>query len=468
MEAGRMFKFISPHIIIALLAISHPSFAQQRAIDFGELDATVSEELKATNTPGASVVVVVGDRVVFAKGFGVANAETGERVTPNTLFRIASTTKMLTAAALVTLAEQGKIKLDAPVGNYVKGLSPKLSRVTLHQLLSHTAGIRDGFSFHGPHDDTALADFVRSWTDAYLIVEPGEIFSYSNLGYALAGRVLEEITGKPYADAMNEVLFQPLGMRRTTLRPITAMTYPLAQGHDISAGQTNLSVVRPFADDARFWANGGVFTSISDYSRFAIAFLNSGKVEGEQVLQSSVIAKLSAPQVEMPGGNPAERPRHGYGLNVRDYRGARVLQHGGLRVGFGSLVRIVPEHRFAVIILTNKTNSVLLRSLEKATELAVPLQPKPAPPPKHPVTITDAEMKNYAGAYENAPDYLRMELAVIDGKLFLKQTGANEKSEVVKVGDNIFTAGGQEFLLISGGNGKAKYMHIVGHALKRM
>ncbi len=196
------------------------------------------------------MAVVLDDRVVFAKGFGVSDVETGAPVTPDTLFRIASTTKMLTAAALVSLAEQGRIKLDAPVGKYVQGLSPKLSQVTVHHLLSHTAGIRDGFSFHGLHDDSALGGFIRSWTDDYLIADPGEVFSYSNLGYALAGFVLEQVTGKPYADAMNDV----------------AMTYPLSQGHDILPGQTNPTVLRPFADDARYWANGGVFTSVAEFA----------------------------------------------------------------------------------------------------------------------------------------------------------------------------------------------------------
>ena len=143
--------------------------------------------------------MVVGDRVVFAKGFGVSDIETGTPVNPDTLFRIASTTKMLTAAALVTLSDQGKIKLDAPVGNYVQGLTPKLARLTVHQLLSHTSGIRDGSSYYGPHDDGALKIFVQTWTDDYLVAEPGEIFSYSNLGYVLAARVLEEVSGKPFA-----------------------------------------------------------------------------------------------------------------------------------------------------------------------------------------------------------------------------------------------------------------------------
>jgi len=455
-------------ILVLALAISPIVFAQQQTINFDELETTVNAELKATNTPGAAVAVVLGDRVVFAKGFGVKNIETGTPVTPDTLFRIASTTKMLTAAALVLLAEQDKIKLDEPIGKYVKGLSPKLSQVTVHQLLTHTAGIRDNGSFHGPHDDSALATFVRSWTDDYLIANPGEIYSYSNLGYGLAGFVLETVTGKPFADAMKDILFQPLGMRRTTLRPIEAMTYPLSQGHEILSGQTTPSVVRPFADDSRYWANGGVFTSAAEFTRFAVAFLNGGKIEGRQALPPSVITKLSTPYVEIPSGSTIEHPRYAYGLNVRDYRGVRVLQHGGLRVGFGSVVRFVPEYHFAVIVLTNKSDSVFVRSMEKATELAIPLKARIAAPPKQPLTMSEAEMQRYTGVYQNAPDYLKLELVIIDGKLFMRQPGATEKSEVVKVGDKTFNSGGQEFVLISQSNGRIKYLHLAGHALRKL
>lgn len=466
-SSGQLGKYIFIYLALGLLVVSRTSFAQQKSINFDELEATVNEELKETNTPGAALAVIVGDQVVFAKGFGVSNVETRTPVTPDTLFRIASTTKMLTAAALVALAEQGKIKLDEPIGKYVKGLRPKLSRVTVHQLLTHTAGLRDSASYYGPHDDSALATFVHSWTDDYFIGDPGEVYSYSNIGYGLAALVLETVTARPFADSINEILFQPLGMRRTTLRPTEAMTYQLSQGHEVLSRQTNPSVVRPFADDSRYWANGGVFTSAADFARFAIAFLNSGEIEGRRVLPATAITKLSTPYVEIPGGNPPERPRYGYGLNVRDYRGVRVLQHGGLRIGFGSLVRFVPEYHFAVIVLTNKSDTVFLKSMEKATELAVPLRARIAASPKQPLTMSEAEMRRYAGIYQNAPDYLRLELVIINGKLFMRQPGASEKSEVVKVGDNIFKAGGQEFVLLTETNGRIKYLHIAGHALKR-
>jgi CubicO group peptidase (beta-lactamase class C family) len=461
-------KYIPIHLVLSLLVVSGTSLAQQKSINFDELEATVNEELNTTNTPGAAVVVVVRDQVVFAKGFGVSNVETRAPVTPDTLFRIASTTKMLTAAALVALAEQGKIKLDEPIGKYVKGLSPKLSQVTVHQLLTHTAGLRDSASYYGPHDDSALAAFVRSWTNDYLIGNPGEVYSYSNIGYGLAAFVLETVTARPFADAINEILFQPLGMRRTTLRPTEAMTYPLSQGHEIPSAQISPIIIRPFADDSRYWANGGVFTSVADFARFAVAFLNQGKLEGKQVLSPRVVEKLSTPYVETPGGNQSEHPRYAYGLNVRDYRGVRVLQHGGLRIGFGSVVRFVPEYHFAVIVLSNKSDAVFVRSMEKATELAVPLQPRVAASPKQPMPMGASEMTRYAAVYQNAPDYLRLELVIVDGKLFMRQPGASDKSEVVKVGDNIFSAAGQEFILMSETDGRIKYLHISGHALRRM
>jgi len=129
---------------------------------------------------------------------------------------------------------------------------------------------------------------------------------------------------------------------------------------------------------------------------------------------------------------------------------------------------MVPEYRFAVIILTNKSDSLFFKSMDKATELAVPLKPRVTAPPKQPMTMSASEMKRYVGVYQNAPDYLTLELVIVDGKLFLRQPEASEKSEVLKVADNVFSADGQEFVLISEGNGRIKYLHISGHALRRM
>src|SRR5690348_3405853 len=142
---------------------------------------------------------------------------------------------MFTAATLVSLAEEGKIDLKRPVGAYLKDLRPALARVTALQLLSHTAGMIDDAPMFGSHDDPALAANVRSWGDGYAFTAPGRIFSYSNPGYVLAGYLAEVVSGRPFADVVAGRVLRPLGMAHSTFRPTVAMTYPLAQGHSVSA-----------------------------------------------------------------------------------------------------------------------------------------------------------------------------------------------------------------------------------------
>src|SRR6185436_20628858 len=113
-------------------------------------------------------------------------------------------TKMFTTAALVSLAEEGRIKLGDPIGKYASGVNSRLAKVTAHQLMSHTAGIRDEAPSFGPHDETALATVVKSWKEDYVFVEPGRVMSYSNPGLTLAGYVLEQVAQKPYADVIDE------------------------------------------------------------------------------------------------------------------------------------------------------------------------------------------------------------------------------------------------------------------------
>ena len=273
-----LLKTFSRHLKFLLLAHLVFSFGLRQASahpgddDFGELEKVILAELKETNTPGAAVAVIKDGRVIFSKGFGVMSVEAGGNITPDTLFRLGSTTKMFTGAAMLTLSEKGRLKLNEPIGKYTKGLSPKLSQLTPHQLISNTAGVGD-FSAPPPsHDDSALATMARSWKDDVLFGEPGKIYSYSSPGFWLAGYVIEETGGKPYSDMMDELLFQPLGMRRTTFRPLVAMTYPLAIGH--AAGSDGLpAIIRPAYNNVAQWPAGSIFSSTNDLSRFVIAFL---------------------------------------------------------------------------------------------------------------------------------------------------------------------------------------------------
>src|SRR5690349_9648231 len=167
-------------LLVLLLLVLPVSLHAQAIPDLTPLERTALEELAATGTPGAAVAVVSGDRVVFSKGLGVANVETGAPVTPETVFHIGSLTKVMTATAVVAEAEGGRLRLGAPVGDVVPGLAPRISKLTLEQLLAQTSGLREIPGGDGLHGEEALGVFVRSLKDDDLLVEPGKVFSYSN------------------------------------------------------------------------------------------------------------------------------------------------------------------------------------------------------------------------------------------------------------------------------------------------
>lgn len=434
---------------------------------FAQVEKAALDELKRTNIPGAALAIVRGDKIIFAKGFGVSSVETGVPVTPDTLFRIGSVTKMFTATALITLAEQGKIKLNEPVGNYAKGLNPLLSRLTAHQLLSHTAGIVDRVIDFGPQDETALATTIRTWGEDYILTEPGRLFSYANPGYALAGMVIEEVGGSPYATIMNDLVFKPLEMSHTTFRPTMAMTYPLAQGHN-AFGNTPARVARPFANNTVFWPDGFMFSSVNDLARFAIAVINKGQVEGRQVIPPSILAKLTEPYADTI--SLYENAKYGYGFFIRVYRGARVFEHGGAISGFGCLIRIAPDHKFAIISVGNKTDEALDQAAAKAFELMLPEPPKEEARALKELPMSETEMRDYAGIYQLP--YRRIELLMKEGKLVFR-TGTSERL-VKKIGDGRFMATlpaesrGTEFSIIRTATGKVEFLHAGGRAMKKL
>ena len=439
-------------LLLTQAAKPNPAAARQEQVDFSQLDKVVLAELQERNTPGAAVAIIQGDRVVYAKGYGVASVETGAPVTPDMLFRLGSTTKMLTAAALVTLAAREKIKLDAPIGGYVKGLSPRLAEATAHHLLSNTSGMKDFAAPIISNDEDALGRSIRTWKDDVFFTEPGKINSYSSPGFWLSGLVVEEVGGKPYADMMDELIFKPVGMRRTTLRPLAAMTHPMAAGHSVE-GNSKPTVMRPLFNNTAMWPAGSIFSSVNDLSRFVIAMMNGGRIEGKQVLDPLVVSKLPAPHVLLPGETDAH---YGYGLLRFNQRGVRVVMHGGFSRGYGSMIQMAPEHRFAVIVVTNRSGETLNKTRTKALELALPLKAEQEARPSTAPQMSRAEMANYVGVYSHDPQV--WDVSIKDDKLVLKQDGA--ETVLTKIGEHKFSLGasGGELVFVPGDDGKMKYL----------
>ncbi|HUF04646.1 MAG TPA: serine hydrolase domain-containing protein [Aridibacter sp.] len=320
----RMVLSSSLILLLLLQPAFCPTITQQASPNFGSLEKVVIDELKETNVPGAAVPVVDGEHHICQRVWYIQYRD-GTPVMAGMLFRIASTTKVYTAAVLTMLAEEGKLTLDEPIGNYIKGLSPKLSQVTALQLMSHTAGLKHESPSYGKYDESAMATTVRSWTDDYSYIEPGKVLSYSNPGITLAGVLIEEVGGKPYADQLSERLLKPLGMASTTFRPTMVMTYSLSQGHHAD-GTAEPTVVIPFSDNAAYWPAAFLFSSVNDLSRFAIMFMNGGKLTASRCSRPRHCQNADCLRRHPQSSNEG---KYGYGLMIRDFRGVKMVEHGG-------------------------------------------------------------------------------------------------------------------------------------------
>lgn len=414
----------------------------------------IEAELRESGAPGAAVAVVRGGETVFLRAFGVRSSEERTPVTPDTLFRLGSTTKMLTSLAALDAASKGRLGLDVPVRAYVKDLHPALGRVTLRQLLSHTAGMREASPSVQSKDDSALAQMVRGWKGDYLFAPPGEVFSYSGPGYWLAGRVLERAHDKPYAEVMREALFQPLGMERSTLRPLEALTFDAAQGHVESGGA--LRVVRPMAENTAMYPAGSAFSSARELARLASLLVRGGRDGERRVLPEAVVREFFTAHALLPGAGP-EEARYGFGLVRVRLGGTEVFEHGGVRRGYGSHIRFIPEQQGAVILLTNKNGVTLRTSLALISRSVFGLPEQPETPPEPP-PLTAAEAERYTGTYTHA-DLARFGVSW-DGTQLVLTTDAARPLQRVRQ-DGFRTADGQELVFVfKPGQPRARYLHM--------
>lgn len=392
-----------PFLVLAFLLATSCAHAT-----FDRLGRDVPAALARAKTPGAVVVVVKNGAVVYAQPFGLSSAEAKAPMRVDSMFRIASLTKSFTALATVATAERGALDLQSGIGKYVTGLPPKLASLTLSQLLSHTAGMRDEAATYGPRDPHALEAAARRLTDTDLFTRPGEINSYSNLGYTLAGFVLESAAKRPYAEVVESEVLRPMGMTQSTFDSSVAMTYPLAVGH-----KNATEVVRPFWDNGEDLARGGLFSTAPELARFAIAVMNG------QGMAPNVVRTATTAHADVPGG----KMQYGYGFRIDRYRGVRQVGHFGGGMGFGAVLRMLPEKNAAVIVLANRTNALLNDIADEALDLvAFDGTAAVAAPPPVLTNLSPAEAAAYAGSYRNGEDVI--ELVSKEGSLFMKDDDA--------------------------------------------
>ena len=427
------------------------------ALDTAALEASVREEMRATRTPGVAIAVVMADSVVYSKGFGVASIETGAPVTADMLFRIGSVTKMFTGLTAVMLDHGGKLDLHTPIGRYAKGLHASLGRVTLDQLLSHTAGMTNEAAADGPHDDAALGVRVRGWGAEHTYTTPGDMYSYSGPGYWLAGYAIEQAAGRPYADVVAREVLAPLGMTRSTFRPTVAMTWPLALDHRVANDSVRL--LRPYPDDVTTWPSGSLFSSVRELSKLAIALMHEGRVGGRQAIPAEAIRVMHTRHSSVPGGDCG----YTYGLSecVRD--GTRTLSHYGFRIGSGAVFTVIPDHKFAVIILANRNGAIFGRTERVALNLALPPRQASSQPETRPTPLDAVARRRFGGVYASYPDTVRL-ISQGDSLTFrYGTTAAPVRGDAADPNAVLVVDGAgqvqQQFMLVKGRDGRTDYLH---------
>jgi CubicO group peptidase (beta-lactamase class C family) len=303
----------------------------------GEIGAELDLLLTRLSRTGFSGAVLVADDgvILLKKGYGPANRETKIANQSETLFEVGSLAKIFTAAAILRLEADGKLRLDDPVARYIGPLPGNRSTATLHHLLVHTSGLvsdEDSLTYH------SRETFLRSVREAEGEGVPGATFRYSNAGYTLLAVIVEQVSGEPFEDYLRKGLFQPAGMRFTgpawEARPGPA---GVATGYEGLAVE-HLSSVAPTADVWGHRGPGGLITNVGDLYRWILA-LETGTV-------------LSGPSVEKMLS--AHVAREGYGWHVVDESNlGRLVRRGGSLPGFESSVRWYRDADLVIIFTVN-------------------------------------------------------------------------------------------------------------------
>lgn len=298
-------------------------------------------------TPGASAAVLRDGRIVARASYGMAERETGRRCTTTTNFRLASVSKQFTAMAILLLAERNRLTLDDPIGDWLPELPGYAHPVTVRQLLTHTSGLVD-YEDQIPAKrteqvrDGEIPAMLPRDASAGLYSAPGIAYRYSNTGYVLLALLAERIVDAPFPDLLRDLIFAPLGMRRTLAYtpkgpPVPERAYgytALADGWE----RTDQSVTSATLGD------GGVYSSVEDLVRWLAALDNAA------IARPETLAAAWTPWARTPDGQG-----YGFGWFIGEHRGETLIHHDGTTIGFRNAIVRIPSRRIAAVVLTNRS-----------------------------------------------------------------------------------------------------------------
>lgn len=356
----------------------------------GELGARLDSFLGRWEALGFSGVVAVADEdgVVLQKGYGLADREKRIPVAPDTVFTVGSITKQFTAAAILKLEMQGKVSVEDSIDEYFDGVPADKRAITLHHLLTHTAGLESDFA-DSDHSPVGRDEYVRRALNAPLIAPPGAEHHYANSGYSLLGAIVELVSGQSYEAYLREALFEPAGMLETGYVLPEWPPERLAHGYDDGEAWGTI-LERPMAADGPWWglrANGGIHSTAADMLRWDAALL------GDRVLSAEAKAKMYAPHARE--GRMASH--YGYGWSIAEGPGGRrlIAHNGGNMIFAADFLRFVDDD----VVVFAASNDPGLNAIQVSGALARIVFGEPVDEPPVVLQLDPAELRPLAGEY---------------------------------------------------------------------
>lgn len=355
-----MIRFLFAAVLLA--ASPAPLLAQAiTPAESAQIDKIVATSLARTGVPSASIAIVRGGEIVFAKAYG-KQSQTQAVARADAPYQIASVSKQFTAAALLILEDEGKLSLDDKVSKYLPGISGG-DKIALRQLLNHTSGLQDywpqDYSFADMAKPTTPQGIVDRWAKKPLDFEPGTQWQYSNTGYVVAGMIVEKVAGMSLLDLLQARVFKPLGIKAINQDLAVGPGYP--QGYQRFA----LGPVRVEKPAASGWlyAAGELAMSARDLAKWDVARINRSLLPADDWTAQETPVKL------------ADGSNTGYGLGVATgtAEGRRFVEHSGEAVGFLSENIVFPDQKAAIVVLVNADFSDAFTSIaQQITKVVLP------------------------------------------------------------------------------------------------
>jgi CubicO group peptidase (beta-lactamase class C family) len=433
--------------LLVLLAVSiaaPPVAAQDVVAEDPQVQAQIrlfsawlDGQIASRELPGVVVGVVAGDELVWAKGFGLADIAGDEPMTPSTRFRMASHSKLFTATAIMQLREQGKLRLDDPVSDYLSWFEfeqadPADPPITIEHLLTHSSGLPREFSDHWTSHDfptrEEIQDLMRGREAPF---SPEVRWKYSNLAYTVAGMVVEAVSGQSWADYLQANIFDPLGMSSSS---VDVEDDRLATGYT-SRQLDGTRDVYDFVDARGMAAATGLTSTVEDMARFVSAQFREGARGDDRILSTASLREMH--RVRMLESTWTRGQGIGFGVSRVD--GEIFVGHGGGYPGYTTQTQIQLDEKVGVIALTNTNDSnpgQIARQLYTTVGEAVAKATKTEPG----VVAWDSAWERFAGIYAGFGG-ARQQIVLLDEEIVLiNPHGANVDNplELAPVGDGTF------------------------------